>query len=696
MTFLNPLVLFGLIAAGIPILIHLLQLKKLRQVEFSSIRFLKEIQHASAKRVKLRDYLLLLLRTVAIASLVLAFSRPAIKGFLGSNSRTSAAVIVDNSPSTTARNEYGEISGQIRSAAAGLLNNLHSGDNASLLFTSGLADTAAVGSTLDPKSLSNRLTRSEPSNVSGSYASSIREALQSLASSGYANREVYVVGDMQRSQFGTPVATRVQPNTRIFFIKTEESPNDNLSVSRVKLVNPVVQAGAPSEIEATVTNNDGSDMSGVVVGLYIDGKKAAQSVVDVAARTSRAVRLAFNVVPSGFHQGAVRIDDNSMQSDNAFYFSFYAIRRLDVLIVSSAQGSDYILSAARAVVDTSTTINTSIVTPAQLLYSSLSGVDVVVTESYPAGNGSSGPVQGFNARIERFAEGGGGAVLFAPPPDGIGSFAGLMAGMGVGSVSRIISGPRTGFLSVERIDAADDFFSGIFSSGESADRIKSQLVTKVYSGAVVDPDPFAHILMSTSAGPFLMSREVGDGFVFVMTSGADTSSSNFPLSPFFPVVVQRALFYSAAVRHRPVQIYAGQSAECRYPAGGVKTATLISPPGERTNVLPDYAGGTARFTLKSLDRIGTYILAAPDTLCEISVNVDPRESDLAQASVSDMKQFARRIGFAEGNIFIVNADKNAAAAVDRLRRGRDLSSFFAAAALLFLIAEIFVSRMKTL
>lgn len=696
MTFLNPFVLFGLVAAGIPILIHLLQLKKFRQVEFSSIRFLKEIQHASAKRVKLRDYLLLLLRTLAIASLVLAFSRPAIKGFLGTNSKTSSVLIVDDSPSTTARNEYGEISSQIRNVAASLLNSLHTGDDAGLIFTSTSGDTANIASSLDPKSLSTRVTRSEPSTVSGSYASAIEEALRKLSGAGYVNKEIYVVGDQQRSEFGNAAATEVPPNTRIFFLRPEESPNDNLSVSTVKLLNPVVEVNSPSQVEATVTNNDGSDKSGVVVSLYIDGRKVAQSVADVAAGTSRAVRLAFSVVTSGFHAGVVQIDDNSIQADNKYHFSFYAIQRLNVVIVSSMPGADYVLSAAQAVMDTSTVIDTKVISPSQFVYSNLSGVDVVVAESYPASPESSGSSQGFDVKLEQFVEGGGGAILFAPPQDQVNSFVGLIGRMNIGSVTRLLSGSQAGFLSLEHIDAADDFFTGIFSSKESADQIKSQLVTKIYRSVKIDPNPYVHVLMSTSAGPFLMSREVGDGFAFVVASGADTAASNFPLSPFFPVVIQRALFYSAAVRYRPIQIHAGQEAEYRYSGGGMKTATLISPAGNRSVVLPEFVGGTARFDLRDLDRLGTYVLIDHDTLCEVSVNVDPRESDLAQASNSEITAFAHKLGFAEKNVFIVDANKNSVANIDRLRRGEDLSSFFAAAALLFLVAEIFVSRMKTI
>ena len=44
MNFLNPSLLLGLFAVSIPILIHLLNLRKIKKVEFSTLMFLKEIQ----------------------------------------------------------------------------------------------------------------------------------------------------------------------------------------------------------------------------------------------------------------------------------------------------------------------------------------------------------------------------------------------------------------------------------------------------------------------------------------------------------------------------------------------------------------------------------------------------------------------------------------------------------------------------
>jgi hypothetical protein len=192
-----------------------------------------------------------------------------------------------------------------------------------------------------------------------------------------------------------------------------------------------------------------------------------------------------------------------------------------------------------------------------------------------------------------------------------------------------------------------------------------------------------------------MCREVESGFVFVFASPADSSSSNFSMSPFFPVVVQRALFYSAAVKHKPIQVFAGEGADYTYSLGGIKSATLIGPDGSKSEVVPRYVGGAAKFSLNSLHELGTYSLTDGSTFCEISVNIDPRESDLSKASRAEVIEYSKGLGFSEKNIFLLLADKNAATGIEKLRRGQDLSSFFAGVALLCLVLEIFVSKMKT-
>ena len=52
MLFLNPTILFALLAAAIPVLIHMLNLRKLKKVDFSTLKFLKEIQKSKIRKIK--------------------------------------------------------------------------------------------------------------------------------------------------------------------------------------------------------------------------------------------------------------------------------------------------------------------------------------------------------------------------------------------------------------------------------------------------------------------------------------------------------------------------------------------------------------------------------------------------------------------------------------------------------------------
>lgn len=103
MTFLSPTLLWGLLAASIPIIIHLISLSKTKEMEFSSIRFLEEMKHESIRKLQIKQWLLVLLRTLIITALVLMLARPTTEGFISSwlsgDVESRAVVIIDNSAS---------------------------------------------------------------------------------------------------------------------------------------------------------------------------------------------------------------------------------------------------------------------------------------------------------------------------------------------------------------------------------------------------------------------------------------------------------------------------------------------------------------------------------------------------------------------------------------------------------------------
>lgn|GEM_PF-1424451 len=76
MSFLSPLLLFGLLAAALPPLIHLLNRREPKPVSFAAMEFLRRAHQRTARRVKLKQWLLIALRALLLAALALAMARP--------------------------------------------------------------------------------------------------------------------------------------------------------------------------------------------------------------------------------------------------------------------------------------------------------------------------------------------------------------------------------------------------------------------------------------------------------------------------------------------------------------------------------------------------------------------------------------------------------------------------------------------
>ena len=73
---INSALLWALAAVALPLLIHFLTRRKLRVVKVSTVAFLKRLEKEKIRQLKLRQWLLLLLRMLIVALLVLPLPAP--------------------------------------------------------------------------------------------------------------------------------------------------------------------------------------------------------------------------------------------------------------------------------------------------------------------------------------------------------------------------------------------------------------------------------------------------------------------------------------------------------------------------------------------------------------------------------------------------------------------------------------------
>ena len=200
MTFLNPLYLFGLMAAGIPIVIHLLTRRRPKRITFPSVEFLREVNVAQLRRFRLRELLLLALRTLAIALLALALSKPALKGAVGAGTATSSVVLlIDRSASMAAVEGREALADRARTRARAVLESLDAGDEVQViafdskpdaLFPQPIGDLTRVGAAVETI---------EPRPFPTDLDAAVARGLSVLRASARVNKELYLLSDLQRT-----------------------------------------------------------------------------------------------------------------------------------------------------------------------------------------------------------------------------------------------------------------------------------------------------------------------------------------------------------------------------------------------------------------------------------------------------------------------------------------------------------------
>ncbi len=138
-SFLQPLALLGLAAVTIPALLHLMGRRLPPVVIFPAVRYLTDTEREHSRRLKLRNLLLLILRTALILFLVLAAARPVSPIGAGrSHSPTAVAFVIDNSLSSGAVVEGRRVLDLIREAALGTLDRLEPDDRLWVVFADGI------------------------------------------------------------------------------------------------------------------------------------------------------------------------------------------------------------------------------------------------------------------------------------------------------------------------------------------------------------------------------------------------------------------------------------------------------------------------------------------------------------------------------------------------------------------------------
>ncbi len=336
MQFLHSLFLFGLAGISIPILIHFVFKMKAPVVMFPSVRFLRQVDRKVAKRQKLQELLLLLLRCLALALLAFALAGPVLKQFGSTpgSAGTAVAIVLDDSYSMSARDAGGPVFDAAKGMAAAVLHTLKPGDSACVLTS---ARKPAM--TRDLGALGNELKGIEPSFGAGTLGPQVKAAMELLRQTEAAQRELYIVSDFQARaadlkeidwgdsmQAGSP-----HHNFSAMLVPVRASKNDNLTLANFEQISPFASVSTPFRVRAEIVNRNDAPANGTLK-FHVDGQAAAEQMVSLPPLGKAVVSTDLRLVKPGWTALSAELGDDAIAADNRRWLCCDAHAYLGVLI----------------------------------------------------------------------------------------------------------------------------------------------------------------------------------------------------------------------------------------------------------------------------------------------------------------------------------------------------------------------------
>ena len=341
MIFLTPLFLIGLLAALIPVAIHLIRREKPPKVMFSTIRFLKKTSKKLVLFQHLQQLALLLLRAAVIVLLVLAFARPlfnqSVARLLDADPQ-SAVILLDLSMSMRWQENFD----QAKAEALAVVDRLSGGDELGLIAFSGAAEVVRELDTEGGQLRELIESFGEPGFGSTRYYPNLRLADQMLEDSRYENRAIYLISDFQEVGLqGADESWQLAPGVALYLIDVGSADIENLVLTDVRSPEQLLEGSAQQQILARVRSTGTQYLENGEVSLSLNGQMVDRRPVDLTDRSEQVVTFAVDFEAEGDYVGEIRVAGDDFADDNAYYFTVDVLPKINVLLVNGEASDNW-------------------------------------------------------------------------------------------------------------------------------------------------------------------------------------------------------------------------------------------------------------------------------------------------------------------------------------------------------------------
>jgi hypothetical protein len=555
MSFLQPWMLFSLPLALLPVIIHLINQRRYQTVRWGAMMFLLTANRMARGFARLRQWLIMAARMLAIAGLIFAVSRPLASGWLGlaAGGRPDTTIILlDRSPSMQQKGSGGGDS-KLATGVQQLAQTLATLKSAHWVL---IDSTTRKPVELDSPESLLKSPAAEATSAASDIPGLLEAACEYIQTNKSGRTDIWICSDLRQNDWN-PKSGRWQAiresllalrqGIRINLLAYPEAADGNVSV-RVSDVRRVQNGPAADLVLSVRLAREGEDQSRVSIPLHfeIDGARSEATVeMDKSPYELKDYRIPLeSKQPRSW--GKVTIPADLNPADNDFYFAFEKpVARHAVVVVEDNQVAKALQLAAAIPPEPGIQCSVEIVAPEQAPNVEWEKVALLMWQG-PLPEGDAG------RHVQDFIKRGGSAIFLPPRTPNDQEFLGARwkAWNPAGSKDSLIANWRSD--------------QDLLANTQSGARLPvGQLQVHRYCMLTGDFTPLASLQGGTPLLARAAQNHSGAFFFATTTSPADSSLATDGVVLY--VLVQRAMAAGASALGTTHQLNAGETLPASLP-----------------------------------------------------------------------------------------------------------------------------------
>ncbi len=362
MPFIHPAIFWtGLGLVSLPIIIHLLNRRRFRVLDWAAMRFLLDSIRKNRRRLRIEELILLILRCLIIfllACMVARFTGCAATDILpaGTSGSKSVVFVLDDSYSMGQKLGAGTLFAAARTDLQEKIASVPESDRAAILLTSRPRRREAffdLNNITDGEGLLDQVKMLRPSDIRTDLSETLETAIRIFNDVQTGSKRLYVLSDFRRvdladrqqiREIGKKFARLKKQGVEVVVMDYGRDVTNNLTVENVRLLDRFVVAKSPTpaRIGLSVRNNGPSEVQDVQVhlearfqagGRTVGSSLGARTIASILPGESVSLEIPFTPTEAGSAVLTVKLQPDELPGDNVAHVAMNVRKALKVLIL---------------------------------------------------------------------------------------------------------------------------------------------------------------------------------------------------------------------------------------------------------------------------------------------------------------------------------------------------------------------------